>query len=323
MKKTSRIISAILLALLLLSGCGGIRSEDGGSGLTGPSVSKAALQKEDGGSAAELPSYYEELELGEYIRLGDYKGLEYEPSGDRNRDTVEYGDSVTVEVMLEPEGSEASLAAMSFIVGNSGFLDGFDELIEGEKIGSTVSGDFIFPDDSSVYGDSAGKKVRVSALIKILDLSRYREADENAIWERVVAGSEVLCYPEDIVKMYAEDYRKNYEAFARQYGMSLDGYCKTFFGFGEDELGGVCLEDAGAAVKEDLVMYAIMEEEGLTLSEGELDACKLLWLETYGFASEEDMPAAWDDEGVRRSLGMMAALRKTKSYLYTNAVPLD
>lgn len=302
--KISRIISTILLASLVLTGCG------------------AGVRNRGGGSAAEPPSYYEGLELGEHIRLGNYKCLKYEPSGDRNRDTVEFGDSVTVEVMLEPEGLEPSIAAMNFVVGSSGFLDGFDELLEGEKIGSTVSGDFIFPDEPSIYGDSAGRKVRVTALIKILDLSRYREADEDALWERVIADSEVLAYPEAIVRMYAEDYRENYEAFARQYGMNLDDYCGTFFGFGEDELDEVCLENARAAVKEDLVMYAIMEEEGLSLSEGELGACRLLWLETYGFASEEDMPAGWEDEGVRRSLGMMAALRKTKDFLYTNAFPM-
>ena len=75
-----------------------------------------------------------------------------------------------------------------------------------------------------------------------------------------------------------------------------------------------------AAVKEDMVLWAIWRDAGLSLTEGDLENCRQLWLQTYGYESEADMPAAWDDASIAQSLQRLAVERKVKTLLLQSAV---
>ena len=160
----------------------------------------------------------------------------------------------------------------------------------------------------------------MTAHILVLDLSVYRDRNENALWDIVVGESQVLQYPEKELLRYEEDYRELYGAFARQYQMSLDDYLGAFFQITEEELPERCRQDAEAAVKEDMVLWAIWRDAGLTLTEEDLENCRQLWLQTYGYQSEDDMPASWEDESIARSLQRMAVERKVKTLLLQSAV---
>ena len=189
----------------------------------------------------------------------------------------------------------------------------------GHSVDETVEMELQFPAD---YGnpDYAGRAVRVTAQILLLDLSAYRDQNESALWDIVVGESEVLQYPEKEFLRYEEDYRELYEAFAQQYQMSLDDYLQAFFQITEEELPERCRADAEAAVKEDMVLWAIWRDAGLSLTEGDLENCRQLWLQTYGYESEADMPAAWDDASIAQSLQRLAVERKVKTLLLQSAV---
>ena len=47
--------------------------------------------------------------------------------------------------------------------------------------------------------------------------------------------------------------------------------------------------------------------------ETDLANCRQLWLQTYGYESEEDMPASWDDASIAQSLQRLAVERKVKT----------
>ena len=102
--------------------------------------------------------------------------------------------------------------------------------------------------------------------------------------------------------------------------MSLDDYLQAFFQITEEELPERCRADAEAAVKEDMVLWAIWRDAGLSLTEGDLENCRQLWLQTYGYESEADMPAPWDDASIAQSLQRLAVERKVKTLLLQSAV---
>ena len=296
--------TALLLGLvLLLCGCG----SPGGTSASGTGT-------------VELVGKPYDYDLGEYLELRDYTGIRYTPLGEANRTTVEWGDTVTLRLRLDIDGVEEPSEGMDTVtVGNSGFLEGFDEGLIGHSVDDTVVMELQFPTD---YGnpDYAGRKVTVTADILLLDLSRYRDMNEDALWEIVVGESRVLRYPAAELTAYEQDYRELYEAFARQYQMSLDDYLQAFFQITEEELPERCRADAEAAVKEDMVLWAIWRDAGLSLTEGDLENCRQLWLQTYGYESEADMPAAWDDASIAQSLQRLAVERKVKTLLLQSAV---
>ena len=309
--RRSFLRNCIALAALavVLTGCGG-----------------AAPAAPDAQPAADAPvevrSYYDGLDLSQYIELAPYKELSYVPYGDPGRSTAEYGDTVTVQAYFQFPGEELPRELLNtFVLGDSGLPDAFDALLDGAEPGEERRGDVEFPAGDARYGDMSGRTAEVTTSILVLDLSYYRDLNASELLDRVAAESTVLQWPEDIVRMYAADYEENYRAFAAEYQMSLDSYLQTFFGFSEAELAEQCLAAAQQAVREDMTVYRIWELEEMQLTAEDLENCKPLWLQTYGYDTEEDMPASWDDAGVRQSLVNMAVFRKVRLFLLENAVP--
>lgn len=72
-----------------------------------------------------------------------------------------------------------------------------------------------------------------------------------------------------------------------------------------------------------MILYDIFREADLRLTQTDLDLCKPVWLTTYGYESEADMPVGWDDPGVAASLEKIATGRQVKAYIYSQAVPTD
>ena len=304
------VICALFLSMLCLSACGGQKDT--------PDVPKESKE-----TYVELTGDPYPYDLSEYVALRAYTGISYIPYGNPDGTAVAYGDTVNVEIEAHVDGIEEAVTGINtFEVGHSNFLDGFDEGLVGHDVNDTINMTLTFPEDYENLA-YAGKNVEITAYILILDRSAYRDANENALWQIVVDESTVLAYPEAELERYTADFRSNYIAFAKQYGMELDAYLRTFFSVGEDGLDELCLQNAKDLIKEELVLYAIFRNADLHLTQTELDHCKPLWLNTYGYESANDMPVGWDDPGVAASLERIAVERKVKSYLYQQATPLE
>jgi len=270
----------------------------------------------------KVTSYYDGLNLDDYISLGNYMGVEYESYTDLNREEIADFDNVTIKMTLDIAGEddEPYEGIYTFNVGEGAFVsEDFDAEFVGHKVNDEVKFSMDLPYDFSI-DTYAGKTVIITGVVLIVDFSYWRDLNQDAVFAQVYNNSEVIKYPEDVVEMYADDYDANYRAFAQQYGMELDEYTTFFFDFTADEIDERCRKDAEFAVKEDMIIYSIFNKEKLGVTETDLDNCKQTWLNTYAYQSEEDMPVGWDDETVRQSLIKMAVENKVRYYLLSNAV---
>lgn len=301
-------IILIVWTLLCLTGCGQQEPAD------------ASPSKDTPLTLTGDPYPYD---LSEYLELREYRGISYVPYGNSDDTAIAYGDTVTVEIEGVVDGIEEPITGIdTFEVGHSNFLDGFDEGLVGHDLNDTIVMELKFPDD---YSNSAyaGKDVKLTAYVLILDRSAYRDMNEEALWQIVANESSVLRYPDAELEQYTEDFRTVYTSFAKQYNMELDEYLRSFFDSSEGELDELCLQNAKDLIKEEMILYAIFREADLRLTQADLDLCKPVWLTTYGYESEADMPVGWDDPGVAASLEKIAIDRQVKAYIYSQAVPTD
>lgn len=128
---------------------------------------------------------YENLDLDEYIKVGDYKGLEVddftievtedeiqtqidsdlqaaasaqEIAGD---DVIAEGDTVNIDYVGKKDGKKfdgGSAEGYDLVIGSDSFIDGFEDGLVGKKVGEKVKLDLTFPDDYS-QEDLAGQDV--------------------------------------------------------------------------------------------------------------------------------------------------------------------
>ncbi len=100
---------------------------------------------------------------------------------------------------------------------------------------------------------------------------------------QVVENSEVIQWPEDAVLHVYAVSRQYYENYAASYGMDYESFIQAVLQL--DDAG--MMEESRAMVKEELVVYGLMQEMGITLSEEEYQAYLAELAEVYDMTPEE------------------------------------
>ena len=117
---------------------------------------------------------YDDYDLNEYIKVGEYKGLETEAvtvtvtddeiqqsiqsalkaaatsESLEKGDAVQDGDTVNIDYTGKIDGKEfdnGSAEGYDLTIGSGSFIDGFEDGLIGKKIGETVALELTFPDD--------------------------------------------------------------------------------------------------------------------------------------------------------------------------------
>ena len=110
-------------------------------------------------------------------------------------------------------------------------------------------------------------------------------APNVALWNKIVSNAEVLKYPESAVEYYKTEAERRYEYLAEEGKMSYDELLASL-GVTEEDI----LTEARAYVKSDLVRLAIIEAEGLHLTDDEktslFDKYADKFAELYGYSGE-------------------------------------
>lgn len=203
---------------------------------------------------------------------------------------------------------------------NSGYIEGFAEGLIGVTPGQTVDLNLTFPTDYHAT-DLAGKAVVFSVTVHYiqgeklpaeatdafitkltggeytsievfsafyrayLDQTAAEEAHTaavNSLWTQVFENSTFHEVPADRVNYYFAQTKAQYESYAAAYGMTYESILAAF-GITEESL----RRQAEQYAKQDLVFFAIVQAEGLTVTDSEYDTYLLEYIEGSGATAAE------------------------------------
>ncbi|MBO5994208.1 MAG: FKBP-type peptidyl-prolyl cis-trans isomerase [Firmicutes bacterium] len=321
-----------------------------------------------GGSGTEEPAQegyhvdiapYDEMDLSEYVKIPEdlskyeYK-VEYTEVTDEDVEkeiqsrlekasteeevtegTVEKGDKVriafkgTLEDGTTNDGMNTD--SMDIVLGEAGFIEGFEEGLYGAKIGDTVSLDLKFPDPYNNNPDLAGKGVTFDVTIKAKLISNAAELNEDFItndsqgavtskkdykdyikkalqenadyqaeyaakqnlYQAILNDCEVLKYPEEEVEANKTRLIEQYKSYAESNQMEWEDFISNNF---EDE--DTFNSELDTYVRETLVgvnmkVLALCKQEGVTLSDEEYTEEIMKIFQAYNVANEEEFESTY------------------------------
>ncbi|MGN0307315.1 MAG: trigger factor [Lachnospiraceae bacterium] len=369
--KKRKIIGLGLVLSLLLAGCGqGSSKED---------IQETAVQETEDASA-ENKIYFSQIDVSDLVELGTYKGVEVEVASVQvpetmvdsymeymlslqseltavtDRDTVEEGDTVTIDYAGTQDGvafdggtdTDAKLE-----IGSGSFISGFEDGLIGVKKGETVELDLTFPADYWME-DMAGKEVVFTVTVKEIEVSvtpeltdeyvvslemegistveEYRQTVHEmlmeemqaeyeyqvqvAVVEKVAENSQIQEPSEALQKKYADVAMRQTQSAADYYGMELESYVKSAYGIELAEYEAEINAGAYEAAKQAMLCKKIADVEGIEVTDEELEAAVEENYASLGYGTAEDFKSGNDMEEYRDSI----LLNKIIEFLVSNAV---
>lgn len=228
MKKNIVIMVCTLILAGVFAGCGN-------QGKNEPEGQTEKTGQEAGNGAEEV--YLSDFTAGDYVTLGEYKGLEVEISApevteediDRfitqvlaanpelvpitDRSIAETGDVVNVdfEGKIDGEAFEGGTAAgYQITLGAGGFIDGFEEGIIGMEVGETKDLDLAFPDPYLNNPDLAGTPVVFTITLNSINTQKEAELTDEYVAGLPIEGCSTVEdfreYVRDGLAQQAQEY---------------------------------------------------------------------------------------------------------------------
>ena len=236
-------------------------------------------------------------------------------------------------------------------IGSGSFIDGFEDGLIGKEIGSEVDLDLTFPEDYGVEDLNGADVVfhvtlnyvaetpeLTDELVKKLSGDEYDNVDDyvesvrsqiqanydeeyknNAytqIMEKLIELYPIEEYPEENVDYYVNDIMEKYiKPYASMYGMSLEDFISAAYnGLTEDEfLEQQVIPSAQASLAQEIILSAIADKEGITMTDPELDKLLEEYADEYGVTVDE-LIAGTDRETIRSS----ELQQKVMNWLFEN-----
>lgn len=272
-------------------------------------------------------------------------------SGSEVKDgTVEEGDTVTINFTGTIDGKEfdgGSAEDYDLVIGEGGMIEGFEDGIVGMKKGETKELDLTFPDDyydETVAGKAVVFKVTLqkftrpaelndewvaantdyktvdeyrAAIKKELEANETQSADydlySNA-WSEVLANSEVKEYPKEDVEQAVEAYKKMNEDYVKEAGIEMSEFLESQ-GMSENDYEDDCQQYAESKVEQNLIVQGIMDAEGLSMDDDEIQTLKDELTSEYGYETFDELVADYGEQEVNESL----ALLRVEHFIVDNA----
>ena len=256
--------------------------------------------------------------------------------------TVENGDTVTINFTGTIDGKEFDGgSAEDYELGDGEMIDGFEDGIVGMKSGETKELDLTFPDDyyeESVAGKAVVFKVTLQKFTRPAELTdewvaenteyktvdEYREAvkkqlEDTAVqtadyglysdaWNKVQAASEIKDYPKEDVDAAKKSYQELNEKYVKDAGMEMADFLESQ-GMSEEDYESECQQYAESKVEQNLIVQGIMDAEGLSLDDDDIQTLKDELLSEYGYESFDQLVAYYGEQEVNESLALMRVER--------------
>ena len=274
-----------------------------------------------------------------YLLLNNYKPVEV--TEDR---AVQQDDTVNIDYTGYMDGKEFEGGAdtgADLRIGSGGFIAGFEDGLVGHKKGEEVTLDLTFPDPYKMNPDFSGKAVQfkvkinkisapptlsdewVAANTDFKTVEEFRNAQKEAIqtsldsdydtkvksdlFALVVKNSEIIKYPEDLMKKAKVKVREQLDMmYQSQAGITLDDYIKQQ-GITEKETEKALEESAQQYLTQNLIVQAILEKEGVEFTEEEYTKEKEEYAISAGFPDVATMESYADAKTIKENVLWEAA----------------
>lgn len=240
---------------------------------------------------------------------------------------VEMGDKITIKFSPvggeKDKFAGLSSEGMQIILGQEDMVSGFQEGIAGHKIGEAFTLDITFPDPYAVKPEIAGETIRFDVMImnKVVTIpaaldetflsanstakteQEYkalvrdeleRNAYEKALQEvkddfyaQIIGNVVMKDMPQDKVQEFKEISDARYRKVAETYEIEWEDFLIQYFSVTPDDYDAYLLSYAREVIKQEMVLYAIAEREGVQLTEADYDEFLKLQLRNSGYEDEE------------------------------------
>ena len=220
-------------------------------------------------------------------------------------------------------------------LGNSNFIAGFAESIVGMKVGETKDCPMTFPEDYHAE-DLAGAEVVFTitvnecwknipaelndefavsigyetvddvytAVREYLEETEKQNAESNMKYELVykALANSKFDVTEEEIQYYVEEAIAEYEMYASYYGYDLETYVSMATGATMEDFKASCRESAIQTIQSGLLQAAILEKEGLELTEEEYTRRAEAYMEMFGYATLEEFETNYTKETITNQL---------------------
>ena len=240
--------------------------------------------------------------------------------------TVNEGDTVTISFdgTLEDGTKDAGMTSegTDLVLGSGSMIDGFESGLYGATIGEEVTLNLTFPDPYKNKEEYSGKnvtfKVKVlsknvekvpeldeefvkansdyesvadyrNAIAKELEQNEYDEQLYNiksTLYSKLVSDTEVIQYPDKEVKKQIKELEETYKNMAKNSNVDWEDYLTDTLGVTQEQFDEQVELYAKELVKQEMIIYAIAEKEGLSVSDEEYDTYLDNMLASSGFQDE-------------------------------------
>lgn len=317
-------------------------------------------------AAVENPCYMKDINVTDYVTLGEYKGLELEPEVTdeylngyiefilqnsavavpvTDRTSVQTGDVVDIDYTGKLDGVafEGGTGRTSdLVIGSGSFIEGFEDGCIGMEVGETRDVTATFPDPYQNNTDLSGKEAvftvtlnsisvievpeltdeyvaglgiedcstveEYKAFVYDILLEQQRTAledeDEKAGYaiEAAAANAEFEAAPAGMVDRMYDTLFNNMTVYAQIYGVDIGEYVANSYGGSAEDYEITLREQAEMMAQRYLMMQAIADAEGISVSNKELEEELSADAENYGYDSADEYKEAIDVEAYKEYL---------------------
>ena len=216
----------------------------------------------------------------------------------------------------------------------------FDVTVNSKQISVVPELNEEFVKDQMKNADTK-KKVKTVAEYKeyVKDQLKKQKKEEGIneqksyLWNEVVTASTVQKddkkkekYPEEQTKKVEEQITKQYEDYAKQNNMELKDFLEQQMQMDEKTFKQQVKEYAKSVVKEDMIVMAIAEKEGIEVSSDEYDKFIADQLKSYGYTEEsykEQTGKTFEEANGEESIMAQIYKDKVLDFILDNAKVVD
>lgn len=331
-----------------------------------------------GKDPAELV-YLKDFEAADYVKLGEYKGVEVKiadpqvseaeidqymnyvleaaavstPVTDR---AVEVGDVANIDYVGKMDGvafEGGTAQGHDLTIGSGQFIPGFEDGVVGMEIGETKDVEVTFPDpytNADLAGKPAVFTVTVNSISKLevpeltdefvagMEKEEYSTVEEfktyvsDLLMEQkqsdyeaqksslAVEAATALCefkeVPSGMVDRMNTTLTNNIGSYASMYGMDIRSYVAAVYGGTEENFQDTLLEQTKLMAQQYVMMQAIADKEGISVTDEEFNAMLEEDASLYGYETVDEYKETIDVEAYREYLVTMEVME----FLADNAV---